>query len=389
VTPTVQMGAVRGRCRGSRPALWWPTGLPALGGLLVLGLAAAAATSCRKGTDEELASAEVPTITAAVGAVVRGDLVETLQVPGTVTALPNEDVRLASLVAGRVDSLTVAEGDGVLAGQVVARIDPVPYEEKKREAEAALAKEQSALENARLNQARLEKLFERGIAAGKEVEDARAERTAAESAVETARAGLEAASRDLARTEVASPIAGQVVRRLVSVGEQVDGTAAQPILEVANTDDVEVAAGVPAIHLGRLRVGMPAMVRTAAYADRTFAGRIVAIAPAVDPATGTALARIRVPNAEHLLKVGMYAETRLTLSEHKGVLTVPAAALSRDGQGAAVYVVEGDLATRTRVTTGLETGDAVEILDGVEEGQKILISAVHGLGERARLASSR
>ncbi len=71
------------------------------------------------------------------------------------------------------------------------------------------------------------------------------------------------------------------------------------------------------------------------------------------------------------------------------MLTVPPSAVAKSDEGAAVYVVTGALATRTKVTLGLETSDAVEILGGVTEGQRVLTSAVHGLGERARLAQPK
>ena len=170
-------------------------------------------------------------------------------------AMPNQDVKIAALVAGRVVAMNVAEGDYVKAGQVVADIDLRPLDDQKRQAAAALAQAKAELENAKLNLNRTERLFERGIAAGKEVEDARTQLATAEAAVEQATAALDTADRQVSRTHVASPIAGQVVKRLVNVGEQVDGTAAQPIVEVANLNQVEIAADIPAEHLGRVRVG--------------------------------------------------------------------------------------------------------------------------------------
>ena len=336
--------------------------------------------------DEEIASTDEPTITAEVGTVARRDLVEPLIVRGAVVAMPNQDVKIAALVAGRVDSLSVAEGDWVRSGQVVAEIDPRPFADQKRQAAAAVAQATAAVENARLNMERTERLFTRGIAAGKEVEDARAQRAAADAALEQAAAALETADRQISRTHVTSPIAGQVVKRLVSVGEQVDGTAAEPIVEVANLDHVEIAAAVPAEHLGRVRVGQRADVSSDAYAGRSFEGEIIAIAPAVDSATNTALARIRLANPGRLLKIGMFAQAQIGVSERKGVLTVPPSAVSKGEAGAAVYVVSGSVATRTKVTLGLETAEAVEITSGLTEGQKVLTSAIHGLGERARLA---
>jgi membrane fusion protein, multidrug efflux system len=284
-------------------------------------------------------------------------------------------------------AMRVAEGDAVRAGEVVAEIETPPLEDQQRQARAALAQAKAALENARLNLARTERLFERGIAAGKEVEDARAQGAAAEAGLAEAQAALAAADRQLARARVTSPISGQVVKRFVGVGEQVDGTAAQPLLEVANVDRVEVGAHVAAEHLGRVRVGQPVVILSDAGRDRTFDGEVVAISPAVDPATNSALVRIRVKNPEHLLKVGMFAQARIGLQEKKGVLVVPPSAVSKGEEGTAVYVVSGEEATRTAVKTGLETPEAVEVLSGVKEGQKVLTSAIHGLGERAKLAA--
>jgi RND family efflux transporter MFP subunit len=343
----------------------------------------------QSGGDEEIASTDEPTIAAEVGAVARRDLVEPLVVRGAVVAMPNQDVKIAALVAGRVDSLSVAEGDWVRSGQIVAEIDPRPFADQKRQAAAAVAQATAAAENARLNMERTERLFTRGIAAGKEVEDARSQRAAAEAALEQAAAALETADRQMSRTHVTSPIAGQVVKRLVSVGEQVDGTAAEPIVEVANLDHVEIAAAVPAEHLGRVRVGQRADVSSDAYAGQAFEGEIIAIAPAVDSATNTALARIRLANPGRLLKIGMFAQAQIGVSERKGVLTVPPSAVSKGEAGAAVYVVAGSVATRTKVTLGLETAEAVEIVSGLTEGQKVLTSAIHGLGERARLAQPK
>jgi len=346
-------------------------------------------SACAKQATEEGAAADVPTITADIGKVTRQDLVQRLVVRGTITALPNEDVRISALVPGRVMLLRVAEGDAVTAGQVVAEIDPRPLEDQKRQAAAAVAQSKAALENARLNLERNDRLFKRGIAAGKEVEDARAQLATAEAGLEVALAALDTADRQLSRTKVTSPIAGSVVKRLVSAGEQVDGTAAQPLLEVANLDVLELAANVPSEHLAAVHVGQPVDIGSDAYADRTFPGIVIAISPAVDPTTNAALARVRVTNTGRLLKVGMYAQARVAIGERKGALIVPPSAVAKNEEGeAAVYVVTNGVAQRTAVKVGLETSEAVEILSGVSDGQAILTSAVHGLGEKAKLGKA-
>jgi len=357
---------------------------------LRLAVVAAALLMCvacgRKTDDEETGATAVPTISAETTTVTRRTLLEAITVRGAVTALPNEDVKVSSLVAGRVTSVTVAEGDSVRQGQVVASIDRRPIEEQRRQASAALEQANAQVENARLNLDRTSQLFTRGITAGKEVEDAKTQMATATAAREQATAALNTANLQLERTNVRTPIAGQIVKRMVSVGEQVDGTAGQPIVEVANLERVELAANVPAEHLSRVRVDQRAAISSAAIPGVELMGAVIAIAPAVDVATNTALVRIRIANAEHQLKVGMFAEARLELAEHPSVLVVPPQGVVKNEEGVFVYVVNGQTAQRTAVKIGLETSDAVEIVSGVTEGQTVLTSSVYGLGEKATLA---
>jgi membrane fusion protein, multidrug efflux system len=338
-----------------------------------------------KATEEEAEPVEVPTIVAETAPVTRKTIVDELVVRGTVVAVPNEDVKVSALVPGRVNAVTVAEGDSVRQGQVIAELERQPLEDQRRQAAAAVDQAKAQVENGRLALQRNQNLFERGIAAGKEVEDAKKDLASAQAALDTANAALSTAARNVERAAVRSPISGQVVKRMVSVGEQVDGTAAQPIAEIANLDRVELAANVPADYLSRVKVGLAATLKSDAYADRTFAGTILAIAPAVDAATNAALARIRAPNPGHALKVGMFAEAHVAVAEHANALVVPPSAIVRDQEGAAVYVLTGDTAQRTAVKVGLEQPDAVEILDGLSEGQTVLTSNVYGLGEKAKV----
>jgi RND family efflux transporter MFP subunit len=354
---------------------------------LTLTLVLVACAACgRKAEDETSESTPVPTIVADTAKVDRRTLIEEITVRGPVTALPNEDVKVSALVPGRVTSVTVAEGDSVKQGQVVASIDRRPIEEQRRQAAAALEQANAQVENARLNLDRTSQLFTRGIAAGKEVEDAKTAMASATAAREQATAALNTANLQIERTEVRTPIAGQIVKRMVSVGEQVDGTAGQPIVQVANLDRIELAANVPAAYLSRVQVNQHAIIVSASVAGVELMGTVIAIAPAVDVATNTGLVRIRIANAQRQLKVGMFAEARVQLAEHPAVLAVPPQAIVKSGEGVFVYLVNGDAAQRTPVMIGLETSSAVEIRSGVTEGQTVLTSSVYGLGEKAILA---
>jgi membrane fusion protein, multidrug efflux system len=354
---------------------------------IVLAVALCVSVACGHKAEEEGESATVPTIVADTGTVARRTLIEETTVRGAITARPNEDVKVSALVPGRVMSVTVAEGDAVRQGQVVASIDRRPIEEQHRQAAAALEQANAQIENAKANLDRMTQLFTKGIAAGKEVEDAKTQMASATAAREQATATLNTANLQLERTEVRTPIGGQVVKRMVSVGEQVDGTAGQPIVEIANLDRVEMAANVPADYLSRVKVNQRALISTAALPGVDLMGAVIAIAPAVDPATNTTLVRIGIGNADRQLRVGMFAEARLQLAEHPNVLVVPPPALVKNDEGTFVYVVTGNVAQRTPVMIGLETQTGVEIRSGVNEGQMVLTSSVYGLGDKATLAS--
>ncbi len=344
-------------------------------------------TGCgRKAVESVDKPAELPTIVADTAAVARRTIEEELVIRGSIAALPNEDVRVSALVAGRVDSVTVAEGDAVQRGQVIAELDRRPFDDQRRQAAAALEQAKAQVENARLNLQRNQQLFDRGIAAGKEVEDARAQLASASASLEQTAAALNAADRQIERVQVRSPITGQVVKRMISIGEQVDGTGAQPIAQIANLDRVELLANVPAEYLPRIKIGQTSAISSDTLSGRTLTGTVLAVAPAVDPATNATLVRIRIPNPGGVLRVGMFAEARVRLGEHTDALVIPPSALVRDERGTAVYVAAGDVAQRTSVTVGLEKLDAIEILTGLTTGQTVLISSVYGLGDKVKLA---
>ena len=318
--------------------------------------------------------------------VERADMTTTLSVTGTVAALPNQDVRVSSLVPGRVARMMVAEGDRVRAGQILAKIDDRPLQDQAQQAQAAVEQARASLENARLNRDRNESLFQRGIAARKDLEDARTLSSVNEAASRQAEAALSLARLQLARTEVSSPLDGVVVKRLVSVGEQVDGTAAQPLFEVASVNEVELFGNVPAIYLQKIRVGQTLHIATDAFPGNELAARVVAISPVVDPSTNVGLVRIRIANRSGLLRLGMYLAAQLPLETHPQALAVPPQAVYRNQEGMPlVYRVQGENAEAVHVKIGLETQERTELLEGVQAGDMVILTNGYGLGEHSKV----
>jgi RND family efflux transporter MFP subunit len=336
--------------------------------------------------DDAAAKGDAAVAEVTVTKVGRADIQRIVTVTGSVAALPNQDVRVSSLVPGRIAELRVAEGDTVKAGEVLAKIDERPFRDQLRQAEAAAEQAKASLENAKLNRARNETLVERGIAARKDVEDARTLESVAAATLRQSEAALALAQLQISRAEIISPLNGMVAKRFVNVGEQVDGTNAQPVLEVANLADVELIGNLPASYMGRMHVGDTLSITSETLPGQALKGRVVAISPAVDPATNLGVVRIRIANAAHLLRLGMFLSAQVPIETHKNALVAPPQAIYRDEQGKAqVYVVEGDNATAVDVELGIETQSGAEIVSGVKEGDTIILTGGYGLADKAKI----
>lgn len=346
---------------------------------------ALAGCSSKPGADEDAAAAR-PEVT--LTRVVRADIARKITLTGTAAAPLNQDVRVSAMVPGRIAELNVAEGDRVKIGQVIAKLDSRPYHDQLLQAEAAAQQAKANLENAKLNHTRNEDLFQRGIAARKDLEDARTQESVAAAAVRQAEAVLELAHLQLSRTQIFSPLNGLVAKRFVSVGEQVDGTAAQPIVEVANLEAVEFLGNAPAIYLAKLHPGEAVEVTTETAPGKKFPGRVAAISPAVDAATGVGLVRIRVPNSAGLLRLGVFLSAEIPVEKHTRALCVPLDAIYHNEAGEPrVFLVSEDSAKAAPVKLGIETKELTELLEGVKEGDTVILTGGYGLSDEAKIQS--
>ena len=200
-------------------------------------------------------------------------------------------------------------------------------------------------------------------------------------------AAVSLAQLQLSRTSIHSPIGGTVVKRFVSIGEQVDGSAATPVLEVASLGEVELLANVPAGDLARLPTGTPIHLTSASVPGKEYLGKVVGVSQAVDPLTNAGLVRIRISNGTGELRLGMFLAGQVPVETHSKVLTVPPQAVYRDEQGQPrVFKVEGDTAMSVTVRLGFENPDRAEILGGVNEGDKVILTGGYGLSDKAKIS---
>jgi RND family efflux transporter MFP subunit len=352
---------------------------------LLLALLCPACSKRGESAGSEGEKAQIPTVHVKVATATRGNIAETVEVPGSIAALPNQDVKASSLVAGRILEVRAAEGETVRKGQLIARIDPSPYVQQRDQSRATLAQAEANLENARKDLARNRSLYEKGIAAGKEVQDSENQVRVTQAEVEKTKAALEGAQLQVARTQIYAPISGIVLHRLLNTGEQVSGTPSDPILEIANLDTVEMEARIPSRFSGYARVGQKLKVTTASYPGQVFQGEIIAVGGSVDPATDSVQARLQVRNPGNRLKVGMFAEGELTVQQHTNTTLVPASAVVKAENETRVYVVQGDTAAKKPVQVGIQNHDQAEILSGISPGEKVVTSGNYGLEDKAHI----
>jgi RND family efflux transporter MFP subunit len=351
--------------------------------VVVLSLALAA---CSKHGDDDATDKSTPVPDVTVSKVERAPITQNLIVSGNLAALPNRDAKVAALVPGRIARVLVVEGDQVKEGETLAEIDSTLLREQERQADAAVAQAKASVDNARAAAAREENLLTRGVSSRKEVEDARTLLAVNTAGLNQAEAGLATARAQLSRCLVKSPLAGTVVKRFAAAGEQVDGTAAQPVVEVAQIETLELLGTIPAGRLAEIKVGEAFSFETNAAPDSKFTARVSSILPAVDPATNNGTVRIRVQNAKRQLKLGQYLSIDLPLRGSGPRLVVPRTAIYPDESGEPhVYKITGDEAASVAVKLGVQAGDKVEIVEGVAEGDVVVLSGGYGLPEKSKV----
>jgi RND family efflux transporter MFP subunit len=309
-----------------------------------------------------------------------------IELRGTVAPPPDRDAQVAPQVTGRVLRVLVREGDAVAAGQAVAQIDDAPMLDTARQTDAALARAQAEHKNAEVTLARVQRVFERGIAPRQEADDAAAKEASAKAAEIEAEAAARQAHRQIERATVHSPFKGVVLKVLRRPGELVDGTPGTAIAEIADIDQLELAGDLPAQDLVRARRGAPAKVTFATLGGRSFAATVARVSPSVDRTTGLGVVRLALqPSTEGNPPVGTYGVARIATGGARPATLVPAPALRAvTGAEAEIVLCGADGAAHVRkVRLGAAHDAGVEIaglaVDG--GGARVVVDGVIGLAE--------
>ena len=348
------------------------------------------AVACRReaadaGEDDKPAAAAVTCKPAAATTID-----DTIEVTGVIAPPPKLDAIVSSPIAGRVGQVHVEEGDRVAAGAPLAVIEDPALPAGSIEARAGVAVAQAAKASAELELGRQQRLVDSGIAARKDLDDARTKAASAAAELDAANARSGLAASQLARRELRAPRAGVVLHLWKRVGESVDGTTATPVAEIADLSILELHAQVPTGAMARLSDNLPATVHVIGLAT-VFPASVVRVAPAVDPATLLGGVRLAIdPKADGIagVKVGSAATARIVIATRPGVV-VPETALRRSMVGAdEVVVCDGNLARISAVAIGQRSERGVEVTSGLKPGERIVIDHVLGIEDGQGLTAA-
>jgi RND family efflux transporter MFP subunit len=346
--------------------------------------------------------------------VKRTDLTGSITLTGEF--IPYQEVDVMAKVAGYIHQINVDIGDHVRAGQVLATLE-VPEMENdlaraeavidQALAEAARAKDEirrneSAHEIAHLSLTRLENVSKKepGLVPQQEVDEARSRDLEAEAAVAAAKSSLGAANervRVLRADEerlktlrnyqtISAPFDGVVTKRYANQGAMIQaGTASQsqamPVVRVADDKLLRLILPVPESVVPNVAIGHTVNVRVPSL-GRTFPGKVTRFTNDIQVSTRTMDTEVDVPNASMALVPGMYAEVDLELQQHRNALAVPPDAIEGTGANAKVYhVTPGGTIHILPAQIGLETAEEVEILQGANDGDLLVVGRRGGLKE--------
>lgn len=304
-----------------------------------------------------------------VATVQRGPAIEAVYATGVVE--PTVQIPVAPRAGARLVAWTVDEGATVRRGQVLARLEA---EDLERTVQEMAAREQLA----RSNLQRTEQLVAQQFLSPAELDRTRIEWRAAQAALQRAQA-----QRDY--TQLVAPADGVVLRRDGERGQFIP--AGQTVYTLACCAPLRVAAEVDEEDIARVRVGMPVVLRSDALPDRVHDGKVAEITPKGDPVARSYRVRIRFDDAASFdvlgnsgVRSGMTMDANLIVGRRDDALLVPTRAL----QGSRVWVVADGRLQRRDVVLGVKGTERTEVVKGLAEGERLVVSPVDGLRDGAR-----
>ena len=309
-------------------------------------------------------------------AVTRQSMPVVIDAVGSVES--EHSVAIRPQVNGVLEAVTFAEGDRVKQGQVLFRIDPRPAQAAMEQANAAVARDQAQLVQAKAQEARLRPLMEKDYITRQEYDVAATQAKSLEATVDSNRAAVDQAKLQLSYAHISAPISGRTGSLSVRSGNLVTaGTGGAPLVVINSTQPILVALSVPQRYLDDVRRAwntpeLKVEISPNPGAPAVTSGSLVFIDNTVNPQTGTIVLKARVKNEKEELWPGQFIAARIVLRIEQDALVLPESAVQPGQDGPFVYVVKDGRAQVQNIVVDRQIGELVVISKGLTGSEEII-----------------
>ncbi|MGE5259436.1 MAG: efflux RND transporter periplasmic adaptor subunit [Actinomycetota bacterium] len=379
---------------GKRRASAWLTALVALAAAALLFVDRAPIEKTESTPDKAASTPaklhEPPPVPVTVGAASTADVPIYLDGLGTVQA--SNTVAIHTQVDGKLQSVNFAEGQKVNAGDVLAIVDPRPFQAALDQAKAKKAQDEAQLVSDAKDLARFQDLVKKGAGTQQAVDQQQAKVDALKATIAADQAGIENAETQLSYATITAPISGRVGFRQIDAGNIVHANDQTPITMLTSLKPIMVVFTLPQRNLAAVQDAMAKGEVTVIAMDQDNArelgkGKLLLIDNQIDQTTSTIKMKASFPNADERLWPGEFVRVRVLVETLSDAVTIPQGAVQRNSQGLLVWVINTDDTAEDRPIVGGPTvGNMTVVKSGLTAGERVVVSGQYRLRPGARVS---